>query len=154
MNPYFTEVIDAHIAIERWLGKGAGEEQALLARFTPDFSMIALNGAPLDFAALCAFFRAHRAAKPGLEIEIEEMKLVAEWPTGAVVSYREKQSRGKAPRCAIPRWSLNVSPTYSSGGICTKPPQRNNYRKLPAKNSSQPTITPHRVTALKMTSNR
>lgn len=37
------------------------------------------------------FFRAHRAAKPGLEIEIEEMKLVAEWPTGAVVSYREKQ---------------------------------------------------------------
>ena len=37
-------------------------------------------------------FRAHRAAKPGLEIEIEEMKLVAEWPTGAVVSYREKQS--------------------------------------------------------------
>lgn len=92
MNPYFTEVIDAHIAIERWLGKGAGEEQALLARFTPDFSMIALNGAPLDFTALCAFFRAHRAAKPGLEIEIEEMKLVAEWPTGAVVSYREKQS--------------------------------------------------------------
>ncbi|HAT3850159.1 DUF4440 domain-containing protein [Serratia marcescens] len=92
MNPYFTEVIDAHIAIERWLGKGAGEEQALLARFTPDFSMIALSGAPLDFAALCAFFRAHRAAKPGLEIEIEEMKLVAEWPTGAVVSYREKQS--------------------------------------------------------------
>ncbi|BEO29677.1 MAG: DUF4440 domain-containing protein [Serratia marcescens] len=92
MNPYFTEVIDAHIAIERWLGKGAGEEQALLARFTPDFGMIALSGAPLDFAALCAFFRAHRAAKPGLEIEIEEMKLVAEWPTGAVVSYREKQS--------------------------------------------------------------
>lgn len=92
MNPYFTEVIDAHIAIERWLGKGAGEEQALLARFTPDFSMIALSGAPLDFAALCAFFRTHRAAKPGLEIEIEEMKLVAEWPTGAVVSYREKQS--------------------------------------------------------------
>lgn len=92
MNPYFTEVIDAHIAIERWLCKGAGEEQALLARFTPDFSMIALNGAPLDFTALCAFFRAHRAAKPGLEIVIEEMKLVAEWPTGAVVSYREKQS--------------------------------------------------------------
>lgn len=37
-------------------------------------------------------FRAHRAAKPGLEIVIEEMRLVAEWPTGAVVSYREKQS--------------------------------------------------------------
>ncbi|MDW5502125.1 DUF4440 domain-containing protein [Pseudomonas lundensis] len=91
MNRYFTEVIDAHVAIENWLEKGAGEEQALLARFDPAFSMIALNGSRLDFAALSAFFHAHRAAKPGLEITIEEMTLVAEWPTGAVVSYREKQ---------------------------------------------------------------
>ncbi|TFZ50087.1 DUF4440 domain-containing protein [Serratia proteamaculans] len=91
MNRYFTEVIDAHVAIENWLEKGAGEEQALLARFDPAFSMIALNGHRLDFAALSAFFHAHRAAKPGLEITIEEMTLVAEWPTGAVVSYREKQ---------------------------------------------------------------
>ena len=91
MNPYFTEVIDAHIAIERWLGKGAGEEQALLARFTPDFSMIAERRSA-GFCRAVRLFRAHRAAKPGLEIEIEEMKLVAEWPTGAVVSYREKQS--------------------------------------------------------------
>lgn len=91
MNRYFTEVIDAHVAIENWLEKGMGEETALLARFNPAFSMIALNGSRLDFAALSAFFHAHRAAKPGLEITIEEMTLVAEWPTGAVVSYREKQ---------------------------------------------------------------
>lgn len=92
MNRYFTEVIDAHAAIENWLEKGAGDEQALLARFDPAFSMIALNGGRLDFTALCSFFRAHRAAKPGLEIAIEEMTLVAEWPTGAVVSYRERQT--------------------------------------------------------------
>jgi hypothetical protein len=91
MNQYFTEVIDAHVAIENWLEKGAGDEQGLLARFDPAFSMIALNGSRLDFAALSAFFRANRAAKPGLAISIEEMTLVAEWPTGAVVSYREKQ---------------------------------------------------------------
>lgn len=91
MNRYFTEVIDAHVAIENWLEKGAGDEQGLLARFDPAFSMIALNGSRLDFAALSAFFRAHRAAKPGLAISIEEMTLVAEWPTGAVVSYREQQ---------------------------------------------------------------
>ncbi|WP_413502916.1 DUF4440 domain-containing protein [Serratia proteamaculans] len=91
MNRYFTEVIDAHVAIENWLEKGMGEETVLLARFDTAFSMIALNGSRLDFAALSAFFHAHRAAKPGLEITIEEMTLVAEWPTGAVVSYREKQ---------------------------------------------------------------
>ncbi|CAI1142800.1 DUF4440 domain-containing protein [Serratia ficaria] len=98
MNRYFTEVIDAHVAIENWLEKGQGDEHALLARFEPDFSMIALNGGRLNFAALSAFFRAHRAAKPGLAIAIEEMVLVAEWPTGAVVSYRERQSLpGQAP---------------------------------------------------------
>ena len=46
MNRYFTEVIDAHVAIADWLGKGAGELQPLLARFHADFSMIALNGQP------------------------------------------------------------------------------------------------------------
>jgi len=92
MNRYFTEVVDAHVAIENWLEKGQGDEQALLARFAPAFTMIALNGGKLDFAALSAFFRAHRAAKPGLTIAIEEMQLVAEWPTGAVVSYQERQT--------------------------------------------------------------
>lgn len=92
MNRYFTEVIDAHVAIANWLGKGIGEKQALLARFQESFSMIALNGSKLGLAELSAFFNAHRAAKPGLEIVIEDMRLIAEWPTGAVVNYRERQT--------------------------------------------------------------
>lgn len=92
MNRYFTEVIDAHVAIANWLGKGTGEPQALLERFQDDFCMIALNGSKLGFKQLGAFFQAQRAAKPGLEIVIEEMMMVAEWTTGAVVNYREKQT--------------------------------------------------------------
>lgn len=92
MNRYFSEVIDAHVAIANWLGTGTGEPQALLTRFQDDFCMIALNGSKLGFSELAAFFQAHRAAKPGLEIEIEEMVMVAEWPTGAVVNYRERQT--------------------------------------------------------------
>ena len=91
MNPYFTEVIDAHIAIERWLGKGAGEEQALLARFTPDFSMIALSGAPLDFAALCAF-SARIARQTGIGNRDRRDEAGGRMADGRVVSYREKQS--------------------------------------------------------------
>ena len=36
MNRWFKEVLDAHVAIERWLGRGEGDVQALLGRFSPD----------------------------------------------------------------------------------------------------------------------
>ncbi|WP_260513474.1 DUF4440 domain-containing protein [Serratia fonticola] len=114
MNRYFTEVIDAHVAIADWLGKGAGELQPFLARFQADFCMIALNGSKLGSNELGAFFQAHRAAKPGLEIAIEEMKMVAEWPEGAVVNYREKQTLPGQP--ATLRYSTVVF-TQSADGL-------------------------------------
>jgi len=92
MNPYFTEVLQAHVAIEAWLGKGDGDANALIARFSPDYSMITLSGAVLNHDQLSQFFLAQRAAKPGLRIEVDEMRLLAEWPQGAAVSYRERQS--------------------------------------------------------------
>lgn len=91
MNRYITEVIDAHIAIESWLGKGEGNPQTLLSRFAADFSMIALNGSQLDRSALDVFFMAQKQARPGLRIVIESMDLIAEWPEGAVVKYCERQ---------------------------------------------------------------
>ena len=91
MNPYFTEVLQAHVAIEAWLGKGDGDANALIARFSPDYSMITLSGTVLNHDQLSQFFLAQRAAKPGLRIEVDEMRLLAEWPQGAVVSYRERQ---------------------------------------------------------------
>lgn len=91
MNPYFTEVLQAHVAIEAWLGKGDGDINALLARFSPDYSMITLTGAALNHVQLSEFFLAQRGARPGLEIIVDEMRLLAEWPEGAVVRYRERQ---------------------------------------------------------------
>ncbi|TQI81837.1 hypothetical protein FHU10_3225 [Serratia fonticola] len=113
MNRYFTEVIDAHVAIANWLGKGTGEVQPLLARFHTDFCMIALNGSKLGANELGVFFQAHRAAKPGLEIVIEEMKLVAEWATGAVVNYREQQTLPDQP--ATLRYSTVVFTQTADG---------------------------------------
>lgn len=92
MNPYIREVIDAHVAIENWLGKGEGDVEALLARFAPSFSMITTSGVKLDFAMLSAFFRGQSAAKPGLKIVVEEIKIVEDWLTGALVSYSERQT--------------------------------------------------------------
>jgi hypothetical protein len=92
VNPYVNEVKTAHIAIENWLGKGEGDVQALLAGFAADFSMVTPAGGELDFATLGSFFLGQKAARPGLKIELSDIEIVAEWPAGAVVSYREKQT--------------------------------------------------------------
>jgi len=94
MNRYFQEVVDAHALISYWLGdETAAIEvcEALLARFSPAYSMVTPGGAMLDFTALNAFFRAQRGAKRGLRIDIENMQLVAESTGGATVTYQERQ---------------------------------------------------------------
>lgn len=93
MNRYIKEVIDVHADIENWLGKGEGDLGALLSRFSARFSMVTVAGGRLDAAGLGAFFNQQRGAKPGLNIELEEITVIEEWPNGAVVSYGERQSQ-------------------------------------------------------------
>lgn len=91
MNPYKDEIIHAHAAIENWLSKEMGSLEALIARFAADFTMITPGGVCLDYPALGAFFQAQRACRPGLVIVVEHIDLVAEWPEGAALRYRERQ---------------------------------------------------------------
>ncbi|EAA3790688.1 DUF4440 domain-containing protein [Salmonella enterica subsp. enterica serovar Livingstone] len=91
MNPYKDEIIHAHAAIENWLSKGMGSLEALIARFAADFTMITPGGVCLDYPALGAFFQAQRGCRPGLVIVVEHIDLVAEWPEGAALRYRERQ---------------------------------------------------------------
>lgn len=94
MNDYFAEVTDTLANIEQWF---AGTEDKtvltrLLARFSPQFSMIAPNGATLDFAGLNALFETLGGARPGLCIELSEWHNIDQHAGGASVSYRELQS--------------------------------------------------------------
>ncbi len=56
MNHYINEVLEAHVAIENWLGKGEGDVQTLLDRFSQDYSMITITGTMLDHESLSRFF--------------------------------------------------------------------------------------------------
>ncbi|HAK8393343.1 TPA: DUF4440 domain-containing protein [Salmonella enterica] len=106
MNPYKEEIIHAHAAIENWLSKGMGSLEALIARFAADFTMITPGGVCLDYPALGAFFQAQRACRPGLVIVVEHIDLVAEWPEGAALRYRERQQLpGQAE---MVRWSTVI----------------------------------------------
>lgn len=95
MNPYFQEVLDAHVLICRWFSE-PGCPQAvydqLIARFSDDFAMVSPGGLTLDHPRLEALFRSLCGAKPGLAIDISEMCIVAEHPGGATVTYAERQT--------------------------------------------------------------
>jgi len=99
-NPFFQEVIDAHVDIEQWLSGRAepGRLAVLLARFSPHFSMVTLPGAVLDRAGVDALFSSGHGRRPGLRIEIDALQEIAAWPGGAVVGYREIQADGAGSR--------------------------------------------------------
>ncbi|ECC3552707.1 DUF4440 domain-containing protein [Salmonella enterica subsp. salamae] len=106
MNSYKEEIIHAHAAIENWLSKGMGSLEVLIPRFAADFTMITPGGVCLDYPALGAFFQAQRACRPGLVIMVEHIDLVAEWPEGAALRYRERQQLpGQAETV---RWSTVI----------------------------------------------
>ncbi|MDR6915206.1 hypothetical protein J2X66_002071 [Pseudomonas sp. 3296] len=91
---YFDEVIQAHVAIEQWLAeeRDDSELEQLLSRFSPQFSMISPLGRVLDFEALSELFQLAGGKKLGFRIELSELRGVALYDGGAVVSYREQQT--------------------------------------------------------------
>ena len=106
MTHYEHEIIDIHVALENWLGAGEGDVDALLARFRPDFLMVPPSGAHLDHHALASFLNAQRGSRPGLNITIDALTTLQTWDSGAVLHYREKQTRPGQP--VNVRWSTAV----------------------------------------------
>lgn len=106
MTPFEHDIIDLHIALENWLGKGEGDTNALLARFSPDFLMIPPGGVPLDYQALANFLESQRGSRPGLKIVIDELTTLQTWDNGAVLHYRETQTRPDQP--VNVRWSSAI----------------------------------------------
>ncbi|MDN7585441.1 DUF4440 domain-containing protein [Burkholderia seminalis] len=92
-NPFFQEVVDAHVDIEQWLSGHASRDAIapLIARFSRRFSMISLQGHALDFADIDVLFSRGHGARPGLRIAIDELHEVSAWQGGAVIAYRETQ---------------------------------------------------------------
>lgn len=65
MTHFEQEILDIHVALENWLGAGEGDQDALLARFRPDFLMVPPSGTHLDHHALAKFLYAQREPDPG-----------------------------------------------------------------------------------------
>ena len=52
MTHFEQDIIDVHVMLENWLGKGEGDVDALLAHFQPDFMMLTPGGVHFDYNAL------------------------------------------------------------------------------------------------------
>ncbi|MCU1749932.1 DUF4440 domain-containing protein [Pseudomonas sp. 6D_7.1_Bac1] len=93
-TPYFNEVTQTLIDIEQWFSGTADRDvlTQLLARFSPQISMIVPNGNALDFPALSELFDKLGGARPGLRISLSELRGIDQHAGGATVSYRELQS--------------------------------------------------------------
>lgn len=89
MNPYFQEVIDLHVLIEALFARGEGQVEAMIERFTADFSMITPTGLQVSLQDVATLFATRAGGQPGLTIELTEMEALARWPEGAAVRYRE-----------------------------------------------------------------
>ena len=69
----------------------------LMARFSPGFSMITMSGTVLDYAGVDALFSHGHGARPGLVIDIDELR-AAVWSDGATIGYRETQTDAQGRR--------------------------------------------------------
>jgi hypothetical protein len=92
-NPYFKELDEIHLEIQALFDGSAddGALQRIVARFAPSFTLVMPSGAVLDLDALRETFAKLRGARPGSQITIRDMEIVAQYPAGAVVKYREYQ---------------------------------------------------------------
>lgn len=93
-SDFFEEVIQTHVEIEQWFAGVAPEGTLgnLLARFSPDFSMIAPStGNRMDVAAVSELFSRLGGQRPGLKITLSELTGLDRHARGAIVSYREHQ---------------------------------------------------------------
>ena len=96
---YFDLVTETHVEIEGWFsGLEPGVLPILLARFSPEFSMITPSGKVLDADGIDGLFEQLRGARPGLKITLSEFKGIAQYAGGAVVSYRELQEEHNGNR--------------------------------------------------------
>ncbi|AJZ59405.1 hypothetical protein OI25_1021 [Paraburkholderia fungorum] len=92
-NPYFNELADIHVEIQALFDGSAdhGALERIMARFAPQFTLVMPSGLVLDHAGLRTTFTKLNGARPGSQITIRDMEIVSEYPSGAVVKYREYQ---------------------------------------------------------------
>ena len=92
--PCIDELQSIHVQIAAWFDGtiSADALDAIMAHFAADFTLVTTAGAALDRAGLAQLFGGAHGARPGCKIAIDDIAVIASWPTGAVLGYTERQT--------------------------------------------------------------
>ncbi|GAA2803296.1 DUF4440 domain-containing protein [Saccharopolyspora taberi] len=95
-DPIAAEVERLHRLLAEWLGTECAPAvlAALRAAHAEEFSIITVDGAVLPRAALFDALSGARNAAPGLEIDVDEIEVVAAAGDSVVVRFRETHRHG------------------------------------------------------------
>ncbi|RMW09874.1 hypothetical protein ALP03_00052 [Pseudomonas amygdali pv. tabaci] len=116
MSQYITEVIDLHILIEALFARAEGSSAALMQHFDSSFTMVTTTGFAISVEQVSALFNSQIDKQLGLQIEVSNVVLLAEWENGAAVSYCEThQAPGQPP--ALPLFNGTVQPGARKAGM-------------------------------------
>jgi hypothetical protein len=112
----FDEVRALHVLIEDWFNARLPTHalDALLARFTDDFSMVGIGGVRLDKPALARFFAAMHGGRAGLRIAVDDLAFLALPGAACGVRYREDQADAQG---STRREALAVLRTDAGGAL-------------------------------------
>ncbi|SDS72028.1 hypothetical protein SAMN05216598_2525 [Pseudomonas asplenii] len=93
-TPYLDQVIETHEIIEQWFAGKVTKAvlEPLLARFSPEFSMVTPAGRQLDKSGLAELFASAGGRRSGCRITLGELEVVALHDAGATLHYREWQA--------------------------------------------------------------
>ncbi|WP_342629742.1 hypothetical protein AAC691_08720 [Nguyenibacter vanlangensis] len=100
------EIVELHNLLQDWFrAKGADDKDAILERFDPAYTMIGAAGRLIGFTDFAAALPNIRGTRPGLVMEIHDVRILHAFAGGVAALYREVQIQGDA---RTDRWSTAI----------------------------------------------
>ncbi|GBR54006.1 hypothetical protein [Gluconobacter sphaericus] len=97
------EIIELHRLLQDWFcGVGSSDPKDILDRMTPDYMMVGAAGRLVTFEMFTKVLPSLRGSRPGLVMEIEDVKVLHAFEGGMLAFYREIQTQGET---RTERWS-------------------------------------------------
>lgn len=97
------EIIELHRLLQDWFcGVGSSNPQDILDRMTPDYLMVGAAGRLVTLEMFAKVLPSLRGSRPGLVMQIEDVRILDVFDGGILAFYREIQTQGDTK---TERWS-------------------------------------------------
>lgn len=100
------EIVDLHRLLQAWFrGEGSENAQDILSHMAPSYMMVGAAGRVVTLETFEKVLPTLRGSRPGLIMEIFDVRICHTFPGGILAFYREVQTQGETRN---ERWSSVV----------------------------------------------